>query len=79
MAITEKKRKQYIESLYSKRELKQIKNSVIRKRMEMETAIQDYLLLDERYRILKKHFKLTDKEENEIVDKYRVPSKGDKC
>lgn len=74
---TDKKRKEYIDSLYSKKEQKQIKESIIRKKMQLQVAIQDYLLLDEQMRIIKKHFKLTPKKFNEIIDKYRIPSKDE--
>lgn len=74
---TEKKRKEYIDSLYSKKEQKQIAKSIKDWRLRTTTIIEDYLLLDERYRLLKKHFKLTDKQESEIIDKLRVPSNGE--
>lgn len=77
MAITDKKRQEYIDLLYSKKEQKQIKESIKRIRNEAELHIQDYLLLDEEMRIIKKHFKLTPKKFAEIIDKYRVPSKGE--
>lgn len=77
MKMSTKERKDYINWLYSKEEQKQIRDSIKRKRMANETAMQDYLLLDEEMRILKKHFKLTPKKFAEIIDKYRIPSKGE--
>lgn len=73
-----KKNKKYIDSLYSKIEQNQIKKSVLRKRFDLENSINDYLLLDEQIRILKKHFKLTTKEFTKIIEKYRMPSKLEK-
>jgi len=77
MATSDKKRQEYINSLYSKKEQKQIKEGVEKLRKQTELHIQDYLLLDEEMRIIKKHFKLTPKQFTEIIDKYRVPSKGE--
>ncbi|MCF8460456.1 MAG: hypothetical protein K9G46_07010 [Flavobacteriales bacterium] len=71
----EKTRIKYIDSLYSKKEQKEIKESIERKRMQIETSIQDFLLLDEEIRIIKKHFNLTTQEYNEIIQKHRLPSK----
>lgn len=77
MQTTDKKRKEYINSLYSTKEQKQIKESIEKKRHQLEIAIQDYLLLDEELRILKKHFKLSEKQFSEIIEKHRVKSKGE--
>lgn len=75
--IPNKKRKEYINSLYSKKEQIQIKEYIETTRRSTQNHITDFLLLDEKLRILKKHFKLTEKEFNEIIDKYRVPSKAE--
>ena len=77
METSDKKRKEYVNSLYSKKEQKQIKESIEKMRNQTELFIQDYMLIDEEMRIIKKHFKLTPKQFTEIIDKYRVPSKGE--
>lgn len=73
----DKKRKEYIDWLYSKEEQKKIIEDVEKLRNQTELHIQDFLLLDEEMRIIKKHFKLTAKKFAEIIDKYRVKSKGE--
>ena len=77
MKTSDKKRQEYIDLLYSKKEQKQIKKVVGELRNQNDILIQDCLLLDEAMRIIKKHFKLTPKQFAEIIDKYRVPSKGE--
>ncbi len=72
-----KKRQEYINWLYTKKEQNQIKTGIERHREQTELFIQDYLLLDEELRILKKHFNLTDKQFSDIINKYRVKSKGE--
>lgn len=67
METSNKKRQEYVNSLYSKKELKQIKEGVEKLRSQTELWIQDYLLLDEEMRIIKKHFKLTPKQFAEII------------
>jgi hypothetical protein len=41
-------------------------------------AIQEYLLLDEKLRILKKHFRLSDEGFQGIINQHRVPTKTEK-
>lgn len=79
----EKAYKAYIDSLYPKEEQKAIsarlaeykqKNTEMAEYISERTAIWvgDFLLLNEKYRLLKKHFKLTDEAANAIVNKMMV-------
>ncbi len=86
MEISDKKRKEYIDSLYSADEQKQIRESLARykdledpKKLKkiLNTAIHDHLLLDEEYRLVKKHLNISKEQAQEIVKKNRIPSRAD--
>lgn len=86
MEITDEKRKEYINSLYSSEEQKQLKESLSRyeslddpKKLKhtLNVAIQDYLLLDEKFRLVKKHLNISDDQIQEIWHEHRIPSKGE--
>lgn len=77
MAISNKKRKAYLDWLYTKKEQKQILEGIKRHRERCELYLEDFLLLDEQNRILKRHFKLTDKQASDIVEKYRIPTRAE--
>lgn len=83
----DKERQDYINSLYSVEEQKQIKKGVLdlnnlsdsikgnlkEVNHKFKTFISDYFIIDEKYRLLKKHFKLSDEAASEIIDKIRMP------
>lgn len=64
-------------ALYSDAEKQELKKSLGKHINVFLLAIQDYLILDEQVRILKKHFKITDKEFSAIINRHRTPTKSE--
>lgn len=86
MKISKEQRKAYIDGLYSVEEQEQIKESLERySKMQnpqefkkvFNTAIQDFLLLDEEYRLVKKHLNISKEKISEILKNHRIPSVGE--
>jgi len=83
---TAEERQEYLDGLYTKEEQEQIRTS-LKKYKEMQspqdfkkvlsTALRDYLLLDEEYRLVKKHLNISEEQTREIVKKHRIRSKGE--
>lgn len=81
----QKRYQEYVDSLYTKEEQNRIRKKITQLRGKnneiakyqshtLEVWISDYLILMENYRLLKKHFKLSDAAANRIINKMRALS-----
>ena len=67
------KRKKYLHSIYSKKEIAEIRTMINYSNKELDHVIRSYLKLDESFRLLKKHYNISEKDMKKIIKKHRVP------